>query len=86
MNDLREDEALELFRTLSNAGRWGAADQQGTLNFISAESRRAALQTVRADVHALGGGIVTRGVLLDIVAYQAESASDRQARWSNVHA
>jgi kynurenine formamidase len=47
VDDLREDEALELFRTCSNAGRWGAADQQGTLNFISAESRRAALQTVR---------------------------------------
>ena len=47
MNDLREDEALDLFRIRSSTGRWGAADQQGTLNFISAETRRAALQTVR---------------------------------------
>ena len=47
MNDLREDEALDLFRSCSNTGRWGADDQQGTLNFISAESRLAALQMVR---------------------------------------
>jgi hypothetical protein len=47
MNDLEQEEALRLFRTCSNAGRWGPADQKGTLNFISAQSRRAALQTVR---------------------------------------
>ena len=30
MNDLPEDEALGLFHTCSNAGRWGVDDQQGT--------------------------------------------------------
>jgi kynurenine formamidase len=47
MKDLPEDEALGLFRTCSNTGRWGVDDQQGTLNYITAESRLAALQTVR---------------------------------------
>jgi kynurenine formamidase len=63
MDDLREDEALELFRTCSNAGRWGADDQQGTLNFISAESRRAALQTVRTgECISLGADVHTAAV------------------------
>jgi kynurenine formamidase len=76
MDDLREDEALDLFRTCSNAGRWGADDQQGTLNFITAESRRAALQTVRtgecislgADVHtAAVANPATPGFELDML-------------------
>ena len=63
MNDLREDEALDLFRTCSNACRWGADDQQGTLNFISAESRRAALQTVRTgECVSLGADVRTAAI------------------------
>jgi len=38
-----EDEVLGYARTLSNWGRWGPDDELGTLNFISAETRRAAL-------------------------------------------
>lgn len=63
MDDLREDEALDLFRTCSNAGRWGVDDQQGTLNLISAASRRAALQTVRtADCISLGQDVQTAAI------------------------
>jgi kynurenine formamidase len=63
MNDLPEDEALDLFRTCSNARRWGAADQQGTLNFISAASRRAALQTVRSgECVSLGADVQTAAI------------------------
>lgn len=35
---------------LSNAGRWGARDQLGTLNLITPEKRRAAAQSVRDGV------------------------------------
>ena len=63
MDDLREDEAFELFRTCSNADRWGAADQKGTLNFISAESRRTALQTVRTgECVSLGADVRTAAI------------------------
>lgn len=36
-----------LLTSLSNWGRWGEEDQRGTLNHITAESRRAAIATVR---------------------------------------
>lgn len=37
----------ELGRSLSNWGRWGAADEIGTLNFITPARRRAAAELVR---------------------------------------
>ncbi len=39
--------ALDLFSSLSNWGRWGENDQQGTLNLITPEHRRAAAGLVR---------------------------------------
>jgi kynurenine formamidase len=63
MNDLPEGEALDLFRTCSNAGRWGVADQQGTLNFITAASRLAALQTARTgECVSLGADVRTAAI------------------------
>ena len=38
------------FDTLSNWGRWGADDQLGTLNHITPERRRAALDLVEEGV------------------------------------
>jgi kynurenine formamidase len=43
---LTEDEALELLRTCSNAGRWGPDDELGTLNLITAEKRIEAARLV----------------------------------------
>jgi kynurenine formamidase len=45
----------ELSRTVSNWGRWGAADERGTLNFITADVvRRAAGCVRRGAVFSLG--------------------------------
>jgi kynurenine formamidase len=41
------DEYAEYRKRFSNWGRWGAGDELGTLNFITAESRRAAAALVR---------------------------------------
>jgi kynurenine formamidase len=38
-----EEEVLDYVRTLSNWGRWGTDDELGTLNFITDETRRAAM-------------------------------------------
>ncbi|WP_326834705.1 cyclase family protein [Amycolatopsis rhabdoformis] len=42
-----EDEVLAWFESLSNWGRWGPADQLGTLNLVTDEKRRAAAGLVR---------------------------------------
>jgi kynurenine formamidase len=48
-------EVKRLGAALSNWGRWGAADQRGTVNFITPETRRAAASMVRSgDVLDLG--------------------------------
>ncbi|MFT3851328.1 MAG: cyclase family protein [Ilumatobacteraceae bacterium] len=41
------NEVIELGRRLSNWGRWGADDEIGTLNHITAESRVAAAASIR---------------------------------------
>lgn len=52
---MTEADLLTLFERCSNAGRWGADDELGTLNFITAERRvAAARQIVTGDVVALG--------------------------------
>jgi kynurenine formamidase len=43
-----EDEVLALFEACSNAGRWGDADEIGTLNLITPELSMAALRGVRS--------------------------------------
>jgi kynurenine formamidase len=45
----REDIA-KLFESISNWGRWGAEDELGALNLITAEKRRAAAAQVKAGV------------------------------------
>jgi kynurenine formamidase len=37
-----DDQLIELFDRVNNAGRWGADDQLGTLNYITPEKRRQA--------------------------------------------
>ena len=45
-----EDEMLGYFSSLSNAGRWGADDQRGTLNLITPEKVRQAAALVREGI------------------------------------
>ncbi len=45
--DLTEDELNAMFERCNNAGRWGADDELGTLNYITAEKRVAAAQLVK---------------------------------------
>ena len=47
---MREDEVLRLFDRHSNAGRWGDADEQGTLNLISPGLRVTAARSVELGV------------------------------------
>ena len=45
-----EDEVLGYFKSLSNWGRWGAEDQLGAPNFITAAKTKRALETVKEGV------------------------------------
>ena len=42
-----EAEVLEYFNSLSNWGRWGDEDQKGTLNFLTNDIRKNAINLVR---------------------------------------
>lgn len=44
---LSEADALDLLRTLSNAGRWGPDDERGTLNLVDAAAVRRGTAEVR---------------------------------------
>lgn len=53
---------LALFESCSNAGRWGADDERGTLNYVTAEKTLAALAGVRRGrVVSVGQDLPTRG-------------------------
>ncbi len=45
---MTEDEIVAMFPRISNWGRWGADDQRGALNFITAERRAAAARLVQS--------------------------------------
>jgi kynurenine formamidase len=49
-HQIAREQVIEFMRTLSNWGRWGAEDQLGCLNYITAERRRAAAALVREGV------------------------------------
>ncbi len=67
---MTEVDALKLARTCSNAGRWGADDQLGTLNYITPAKRRLAMGLVRrGEVVSIG-----RNVVFGQAAGQAPSA------------
>jgi hypothetical protein len=44
---LSDDDLATMFERCSNAGRWGPDDEQGTLNFITPNKRRAAAALVQ---------------------------------------
>ncbi len=55
-------EVVALFERCSNAGRWGADDELGTLNLITAKHHRQALELARhGEVVALGRPLRTSG-------------------------
>ena len=45
-----EAEVLTYFETCSNWGRWGEDDELGTLNFLTPDTRRSAVQLVREGI------------------------------------
>ena len=45
--DLTDAELEAMFRRCSNAGKWGANDELGTLNDITADTRIAAAKLVK---------------------------------------
>lgn len=58
--DLSEDDLLAMFRRCSNTGRWGADDELGTLNYITAQKRIAAASLVRTgEVVSVGRDLST---------------------------
>ncbi len=59
---LSRAEFEDLFRSVCNWGRWGEADERGTLNYITPEHVRAAAQLVRS------GQSVTLSLPLNTVA------------------
>jgi kynurenine formamidase len=58
---MTEEEILDLFETCSNAGRWGADDERGTLNYVTPVKRLEALALVRKGVTiSIGRDLLTR--------------------------
>jgi kynurenine formamidase len=56
--DLTDDELEAMFRRCSNTGKWGADDELGTLNYVTAAKRIAAAQLVRTgEVVSIGRDI-----------------------------
>lgn len=57
-----DDQIVELFERLNNAGRWGDDDELGTLNFITAGKRRQAAALVQSgQVLSLAHPLEARG-------------------------
>jgi kynurenine formamidase len=67
---------LEIGRRVSNWGRWGADDQLGTLNFVTAEKRVAAARLVRT------GKIFDLGMAFD---EHGPQAGGRLKRFNPIH-
>ena len=58
-----DDELLALYARVSNAGRWGAADELGTLNYISPQTSRDAARLAKTGtVISLARPITPRSV------------------------
>src|SRR6185312_9792148 len=56
--DLTDDELEAMFKRCSNAGRWGADDELGTLNLVTAAKRMAAAALVKTgEVVSIGRDI-----------------------------
>ncbi len=59
--DLTDAELEAMFRRCSNAGKWGADDELGTLNYITPAKRIAAAQLVKTgEVVSVGRDLTTR--------------------------
>ncbi len=58
--DLADPELEAMFHRCSNTGRWGADDERGTLNYITAEKRKAAATLVQTgEVVSVGRDLST---------------------------
>jgi kynurenine formamidase len=64
--DLTDAELEAMFQRCSNSGKWGADDELGTLNYVTAEKRIAAAQLVRTgEVVSIGRDISTAASKVD---------------------
>lgn len=77
---MTEDEVLGLFESCSNTGRWGADDERGTLNHVTAEKRLEALALVREGVSlsigrdlAVNGSAQVPASAVHVLLYDAHS-------------
>jgi kynurenine formamidase len=69
--DLTDAELQAMFDRCSNAGRWGADDELGTLNYITAEKRVAAARLVRTgEVVSAGRDLSTNQSKVDPRPFQ----------------
>jgi kynurenine formamidase len=59
---MNEEQVIDLLRTCSNLGRWGADDERGTLNFVTPDVVVEAVRTVTA------GRVVSLAHDLDTIA------------------
>ena len=58
---MTEEDVLRLFETCSNADRWGADDEAGTLNYVTSDKRLEALTLVRkGESISIGRDLVVR--------------------------
>jgi kynurenine formamidase len=59
---MTEEDVLRLFETCSNADRWGADDERGTLNYVTRERQLRALALVRkGESVSIGRDLIVRG-------------------------
>ena len=62
-----QDQLLDWMKSLSNWGRWGADDQKGTLNLLSAEKTKRALGLVQEGVSVSCGRDITWTPAADVM-------------------
>jgi len=74
-----EPRCKQIGSRLSNWGRWGEDDSLGTMNFITAETRRAAASLVRT------GALFDLGIPLDRQGPQRASGMLNSARFNPIH-
>ena len=86
--DLTDAELEAMFQRCSNLGRWGADDELGTLNYVTAAKRIAAAQLVKTgEVVSIGRDISKTASKVDphpvqlMVTYGNDPASATTSPW-----
>lgn len=78
-----EADVIKMIDSLSNWGRWGADDQLGTLNLITAEARRRAARLVSDGVSVTCARPISTEITADTtfqpVRFMVDSGEGRDA-------